>query len=882
MALRSGTRLGPYEIQSPLGAGGMGEVYLARQSSLDRQVAIKVLASSLASDPERMRRFEREACAASALNHPNIISIYDVGRENTTTYIAMEFVDGRTLRALMELAPLTIKKALQIATQIADGLAKAHTAGIVHRDLKPENIMVTRDGFVKILDFGLAKLMPGLESSSQATIVTVDSQPGAVVGTAPYMSPEQARGATVDYRSDIFSLGSILYEMLTCKKPFKGESTVQTLTAIIEDDPLSLAEANPKAPMPLRWVVERCLAKDPEERYNSTLDLARDLKSIRDHLSSTTTSGSLTAVPSATTNPKWVTTAALVLLGMILGAVLILWLRPSPRMSAISLHPLTFSGNDFMPSVSPDGKTVAFVSGRDGPYRIWLKQLEGGGETVLTPGPDDQSPRFSPDGAWVMFIHNHAAYRIPSIGGQARKLLDNVEDAGWSPDGRQVAFVRYDGAETQIGVASIADGSSRVIHRVENMHLLAPSWSPDGSTMAFIPQTTGTAGAPSHSFTLASPDGQSVRQLVCPFPGGELSTPSWIDGGKRILYALPESAGDVGTLQATTVGSASRIFSQDVKSGEVHALFSVQAPVSRIEVAGIGRVIFDTVTQRDNLKLFSTDRSELASGRWLTRGNSIDRQPYFSADGDAVVFSSSRSGDVDLWEVSFKSGALQRLTDHPASDWDPYVTLDNKHLLWSSNRTGNFEIWMADRDGSSPRQISHDGVDAENPVSTPDGSWVVYASGQLQHPGVWKVRVDGTDSKQLVSGPAAWPDVSPDGKYLLYHVVNGALHGIIHVIRLEDGAPVDFQAEGIRTRFLRDGHSVVYILPNGRDIVRQNFLSGQGAPAQVLVPASQDFVTDTFHITPDGKHIIVAYAQPSRGLVIADDVPGIRMPTGAR
>jgi WD40 repeat protein len=218
---------------------------------------------------------------------------------------------------------------------------------------------------------------------------------------------------------------------------------------------------------------------------------------------------------------------------------------------------------------------------------------------------------------------------------------------------------------------------------------------------------------------------------------------------------------------------------------------------------------------------------------------------------------------------------LQRLTDHPASDWDPYITPDNQHLLWSSNRSGNFEIWMADRDGSSPRQISHDGVDAENPIVTPDGNWIVYASGQSQHPGVWKVRADGSDSKQIVAGSAAWPDVSPDGKYVLYHVVNGALRGIIRVIRLEDGAPIDFQAEGIRARFLHDGHSVVYVLHNGRDIVRQNFLSGPGAPTQVVIPAPQDLVTDTFHITPDGKRIIVAYAQPSRSLVIADDVPGI-------
>src|SRR5215467_4600172 len=299
MALSCGAKLGPYEIQAPLGAGGMGEVYRATQSSLGRQVAIKVLASASASDPERLRRFEQEARSASALNHPNIISIYDVGRENGTSYIAMEFVDGRTLRELMNAGPLGIKKSLQIAAQVADGLAKAHSAGIVHRDLKPENVMVSRDGFVKILDFGLAKLMPGyLDSLSHSdsqtlTVAAHGTHPGSVMGTAGYMSPEQARGDELDYRTDIFSFGSMLYEMVTGKPPFKAASSAQTLAAIIEDDPPPIGEANPKTPAPLRWVIERCMAKDPDDRYSSTRDLARDLKSIGQHLSDATSSGAL-------------------------------------------------------------------------------------------------------------------------------------------------------------------------------------------------------------------------------------------------------------------------------------------------------------------------------------------------------------------------------------------------------------------------------------------------------------------------------------------------------------------------------------------------------------------------------------------------------------
>jgi serine/threonine protein kinase len=877
MALTPGAKLGPYEIRAPLGAGGMGEVYRATQSSLGREVAVKVLAAASASDPERLRRFEQEARAASALNHPNIISIYDVGREDSTSYIAMEFVDGKTLRGLLEAGPLGIKKALQIAAQVAEGLAKAHAAGIVHRDLKPENVMVTRDGFVKILDFGLAKLLPGgFDSASQTmTAAVAGTHPGMVMGTAGYMSPEQARGAEIDYRSDIFSFGSILYEMVSGKQPFKAASSAQTLAAIIEDDPVPVSEANPKTPTPLRWVIERCLAKDPEDRYSSTRDLARDLQSIRDHLSDATTSGQMPQAARTSRRPRWLVPAVLALSGMILGGALVGWLRPEPVATPPTLRYLTFSGNDFAPSVSPDGRTVAFVSGRDGSSRIWLKQLESGSETVLTPGPDDKSPRFSPDGASIMFIHNRAVYRVPSIGGEPRKLLDNVDDAGWSPDGRQIAFVRFEAggkSGTEIGVASLPDGPSRVIHHVENENLRSPSWSPDGSTIALVAQRSGTAGAPAHSLLLLSPDGHDVRELKCPLPGGELSGASWFGGSQQVVYEVPESPADVGGHENTTVGSAGHVLLQDVKTAKVRTLFAVQAPASRIEIAGAGRVIFDTLTQRGNLKYFSSAPGEPLSGRWLTRGNSIDRQPYYAPDGESVVFSSSRSGDVDIWEISTKTSALRRLTDHPASDWDPFITRDNQHLVWSSNRSGNFEIWIAERDGSSPRQITHDGYDAENPVVTPDG-WVVYASGQPQHPGLWKVRLDGTDAKLVVPGSAAWPDVSSDGQYALYHITVSALRASIYIVRLVDGAPVEFQAEGQRARFAGDGHSIIYIRSEGRDIVRQDFLSGPGSPVKVLVPASPDLITETFHMTPDGKNVVASYTQPSRSLVVADGVP---------
>src|SRR6202162_5983548 len=286
VTLAAGTRLGPYEVLGPLGAGGMGEVYRARDERLSRSVALKVLPGEISADRSRLERFEKEARAASSLNHPNIVTIYDIGSSESVAYIAMELVEGRTLRDLLPSRPIALRRLLSLSAQIADGLAKAHAAGIVHRDLKPENLMETKDGFVKILDFGLAKLVPsGFDSSEGSDLATVTrgTEPGTVPGRVGYMSPEQASGRPVDFRSDQFSLGAILYEMATGKRAFERATAIQTLSAVIQDEPEPLSATAPKTPANLVWIIERCLAKDPEERYGSTKDLARDLAALRDH-----------------------------------------------------------------------------------------------------------------------------------------------------------------------------------------------------------------------------------------------------------------------------------------------------------------------------------------------------------------------------------------------------------------------------------------------------------------------------------------------------------------------------------------------------------------------------------------------------------------------
>ncbi|MCI0415196.1 serine/threonine protein kinase, partial [bacterium] len=276
--LNNGQRLGPYEILRALGAGGMGEVYRARDPRLGREVAVKILPAEFAVNPERMIRFEQEARSASALNHPNIITIYDIGSINSTAYIVMELVDGKSLRETLAAGPIPLRKTVSIAAQLADGLAKAHAAGIVHRDLKPENIMITKDGYCKILDFGLAKLTA--PADDQASDLPTQTGPGTILGTIAYMSPEQAGAKPLDFRSDQFSFGSILYEMIAGKRAFSGKTAVETMSVIIQTEPEPI-----QCPPAFRWIIERCLAKDREERYESTRDLARDLKSIRDHFS---------------------------------------------------------------------------------------------------------------------------------------------------------------------------------------------------------------------------------------------------------------------------------------------------------------------------------------------------------------------------------------------------------------------------------------------------------------------------------------------------------------------------------------------------------------------------------------------------------------------
>jgi hypothetical protein len=488
VTLAPGTLLGPYEILAPLGAGGMGEVYRARDTRLSREVAVKVLPATLASDAERLRRFEKEARSASALSHPNIVTVFDVGETDGVSWIAMELVAGQTLRKLLDGGPLPLRRLFAVAAQIAEGLAKAHEMGIVHRDLKPENVMVTKEGTVKILDFGLAKLTdPSGESGerTQSPTMSVGTEAGVVVGTVVYMSPEQALGEKVDFRSDQFSFGSMLYEMASGKRAFPRASAPETMAAIIRGEPEPLASAT--VPLPLRWIVERCLAKEPEERYESTRDLARDLARLRDGASDLLTSGGTRAAV-AHRVPRW--TIPLCAAALAAGAILaVLATRRSPSGPPI-WRPLTFRrGSVGGARFAPDGKTVIYAAAWQGrPPQLFTTRLESTESTAL-PLPAANLAAVSGKGVLAILLPRGPAAVVAEVslaGGAPRELVDGMffslpfgpAVADWSPTGDGLAVVRRGQLEYPAGKVLLPGSPFEGVRSAR--------FSPDDRRIAFV------------------------------------------------------------------------------------------------------------------------------------------------------------------------------------------------------------------------------------------------------------------------------------------------------------------------------------------------------------------------------------------------------------
>ncbi len=896
--------LGHFRLTGRLGAGGMGEVFRARDTKLDREVAVKLLPEAFTADPDRHARFHREARSMAAFSHPRVAAVHALEEHDGNHFLVMELVEGENLAELLARGALPVPRALQLARQMAGGIEAAHAAGIIHRDLKPANVMIDPAGDLKILDFGLAKVFaedePAARGLDDPTLTTDRTRAGVVLGTAAYMSPEQARGLAVDRRTDIWAFGAVLFEMLAGCRPFGGETVTDTLAAVLRSEP-PWAALPPELPTPVARLLQRCLQKDPHRRLHDVADariVLEDLDAADGPYGPTSPfaglAGSDGASPSTRTHRPWL------LLGLTVAAcalaVWALWLRPAAEFEPPRARTLTYSGRDWSPTASPDGALVAFVSDRDGVARIWLKQLAGGGERPLTAGPDDM-PRFSPDGSQILYAHDEpggrSLFRVPVLGGAPRKVLDNAIEGDWSPDGGRVAFIRLgdegDNSIQQLGIAPLQSGQERILQSALNVLWYGVRWSPDGRRIIVNSASLSGNVAGVATMMLVDAEDGTMRDLELtdrPLPFGAVS---WAPSGDAVVVSQPTD------LLSHVLGYPGLILESPVDQPAPRpvAWLPVRLPrggwgFSSTAVLDRHRLVLDEQLTLAELWEVSLDAdARPGEVRVLTSGLSRDRQPAYSPDGRTIVFSSNRSGNIDLWLCDRQSGELRQLTDDAASDWDPAFSADGQSLLWSSDRSGAMEIWMSAADGSGARRVTDDGRDAENPTLTPDGQWIVYASGNLDKLGIWKIRPEGRDAVLLQPGPYLLPEISPDGRLLLA-VTTRDLGYQINVMRVDDGSLLPFaiainpreRKQDLvlgRCRWTPDGHGVVYIGQDeeGRSgVFVQDFIAdgGAAAPPRAVAGFSREYASESLGVSHDGRSITYSATFEQRTLKLLENL----------
>jgi Tol biopolymer transport system component len=796
MAPAPGTRLGPYEIVAPLGAGGMGEVYRARDARLGRDVALKILRADIVTDPDRRARFEREAKTVAALSHPNIVTLYEVGNAEGVEYTVSELVEGEPLRALMQRGAMPVRRVVELAVQFADGVAAAHAAGIVHRDLKPENVMVTRDGRVKILDFGLARqtiassfgsqssagsnaetmaspVPPGGNAPGQYAASQYITSPGVILGTVAYMSPEQAKGQEADYRSDQFSFGLILYELLSGKRAFVRDSAVETMSAIVRDEPAPL---DAKIPLTLRWVVERCMEKDPGQRFDSTKDLYQQLRTLRDHFSEASAGSGVFAsgvqdVPpevgaAARVRPlrgmaTWVWALALVA-GLAIGAGAMHLLTPrGPDLAKYKYTP--FALNADSPLWSPDGKMAAY-SGNVGEHQeLFLRSLDSPMPQQLTHTAGSVRPLgWSPDSSHIFYLQMtptaeaDKVLSISTVGGEPDSMWTLPDNAGYdarssaavSPDGKSCVIL-YEGADSvfdlyvsgPIGSALQRYPSSHVsAHAIFNSPRI--SFSPDGRQLLVI--RAGNSGA-EESWLLPWPAGSGIaHQVLAQLPhGGGTPRFAWMPDNRHILAATVNGP-----------GASWHLFLADTRS--------------------------------DGLEQ-------------ITQGTGSEVSPAVSPDGKSILFAEAR-GDYDILSMSLADGTTQGLIVTARSENMPAWAAKADSLVYVSDRLGPGDIWLHTKDGIDRPLVTRASFASSPPkwifapVLSPDGARVIFVS--IEESGdslLWEAAVAGGAPVLLVnaserSKKSSTGDWSPDGTKFAFIANEPDGKTSLKVVRTSGGA----------------------------------------------------------------------------------------------
>ena len=780
------SRLGPYEIIAPLGAGGMGEVYRARDTRLQRDVALKILPPDVESDPARERRFLDEARAAGALNHPNILSVYDVGIDGTTPFIVTELIDGKQLRDEIDRGPLSLKRLLDLAAQIADGLQAAHQAGIFHRDLKPENVMVTRDGRVKIVDFGLAKSFMASSSVPDAGTLPTRTDTALIVGTVPYMSPEQASGGRVDFHSDQFSLGLVLYEMAGGRHPFRRDTAVQTMSAIIGEEPPPLADINERVPGPLQWVIERCLAKDPAERYASTADLARDLAMLRARLPEMRAEAASAEPASRRRSIAVAGVIGLVIALVALGVAAAVRPQASP-LGAYTFTPLvTDEPYQGAPTWSPDGKSLAYVSQVDGVLQVFTRSVGSSGRTQVTDSRFDcYDPFWSREGTRI-FYHSLARdkeslWSISAAGGEARLEVENASRATLSPDGQTLYFSRQE-ADGIVGgwrpwFASPPEAEPVPYKQPpfdDESYKHSDVWlrfAPNGSKLlAWVqPADTDRTRQPPKFWMLPWPVGQPYEVLESfPLPGRAAVSFEWFPDSRRIVMA---------TTDATR---GSHLWIADTEGGTREVLTATQLSENHPALTPDGnRLAFTSEAVDFDLIQIPLDGSP---ARPLLATSRSELDPAWSRDGSQYAFVWDRTGRPEIWvrSATGQFGSPIVTPDHFSDDTEMFGSLafspDGQRLAYQRlNGTGEYQVWISTVAAAGPPvRLAPGPTYQDAPTWSPDGASIAYVQTHPQYR-LLTTRIGGDGPRVLVEGlaPESRPAWSPDGRWVLHDAPDG-------------------------------------------------------------------------------------------------------------
>jgi hypothetical protein len=848
MTLRQGSRLGPYEILCPLGAGGMGEVYKARDTRLGREVAIKVLPTSFSQDPARLRRFEQEARAAGLLNHPNIVVVYDVGSHEGSPYVVTELLEGETLRSYLGGDRLPPRKAIGNARQIAQGLAAAHEKGIVHRDLKPENVIVTRDGRVKILDFGLAKLTRAERGEAPApdSTETAATQPGIVLGTAGYMSPEQVRGQPADARSDIFSLGAILYEMLSGRRAFHGASPADTTSAILKEDPADLSETSRDISPGLERVVRHCLEKNPEERFQSARDLVFDLEALSGYSGSAAAAAD--AVPRREAwNLSSLLAAALALSALAL-AVGVFVGRRSARAGPPTFDRVTFRrGIVLSARFGPDGRTILYSASWDGkPPALFIKrpenpdalplELPSAGLLAVSPSGElaiQLNPR------WSGYYHSRGTLaRVALSGGAPREVAEDITQVDWGPDGRLVA------AREVSGKRRLEFPLGKVLYETTGF-LVSPRFSPRGDLIAFI--DFPFRGGPSGSIAVVDLAG---RKRVVSKDWNNLTTLAW---------ATPDEIWFTAVGPRELPGPPDRSLYAVTLSGKVRPVLRLGGGLSLQDVAASGRVLLAQQKGEIRIKGLAPTAARERDLSWLQASLLQD----LSRDGSTLALSVEEPGsNFGVYIRKTDGSPPQRLGEGFGGPLSP----DGKWVA-SIPKHGARSVLLPTGPGE-PREIGAPELDVFGKAWLPDGKHLVFTA-LSQGRGLSRLYVQGSDGGEphaispegiggelgyLPGGIAPSPDgkivaaLSSDQKVALYPVDGGGPHAVPGAV--EGERPLQWSA---------DGRSLYVARPRELFLPARVFLldieTGRRTLWKELMPEdSAGFVAVTQAcVTPDGK-----------------------------